>query len=370
MAIRLPRFWQKFQQAKRDPKGVYPEPRLKDLILFVTDRCNMRCDHCMFWRRIDDPGPEMSLESLQKIALSIDPLRTLAITGGEPFLRTDLGEIVETFYRDNHTHHVQINTNGVLMDRMEDLVRRDLGTRYQHHLTFQISLDGLEETHDRLRRTPGSFQKILSNLERLKALSKNYAYFRTVVLTNINKTNHHQIEELSEILWDRIGVEHTFDLVRGVSFSSWNIPEDIRQEEDPRECDLPPLEELPSIYERILKVNDREGRPFDQFMRQLGVQVDMLLGRPAPFHCLSAGRSAGVVYSDGSTAACEFTKPFASLEDYDYNLKKLWLSPEGEERRKRIQCCRCTHTCFVLTSLQEWEEQNAKALPSKTRAVN
>ncbi len=359
MAIHLPHFFHRFISSPPDPKGTYPDPRLKDVILFVTDRCNMRCDHCMFWQRIDHPGPEMSLDQLQCIARSIPPLRTLALTGGEPFLRKDLPDIVETFFRDNHTHHIQVNTNGVLMDRMEDLVRRGLGTRYEHHLTFQVSLDGLEETHDRLRRAPGSFRKILGNLERLVALSKEYPYFRVVVLTNVNKNNSHEIEEISEILWGKIGVEHTFDLVRGVSFSAWNIPEDILQEEDPRECGLPSREELESIYQRILTIHESEGRIFDQFMRQLGIQVGMYLGRPAPFYCLSAGRTAGVIYSDGSVSACEFTAPFARLEDYDYDLKRLWIGMESEERRDRIKGCRCTHTCFVLTSLQEWEEQKA-----------
>lgn len=360
MAIHLPRFWRWFRSSPSDPRGIYPEPILKDLILFVTDRCNMRCDHCLFWQRIDNPGSEMTLEQIQTLAKSIAPLRTAALTGGEPFLRKDLSDIVETFFRDNQTHHVQVNTNGILGDRMEDLVRRDLAARYQKHLTFQVSVDGLEETHERLRRAPGSFQKILRNLERMVALSKEHPYFRAVVLTNVNKTNYREIEALAEILWDRIGVEHAYDLVRGISFSSWNIPADIRQEDDPRECDLPPMEELESICARIQAINRREGRPFDQFIRQLQAQVGMYAGRPAPFHCLTAGRTAGVVYSDGAVAACEFTAPFARLSDCAYDLGRLWNSPEGEERRRRIRGCHCTHTCFVLTSLQEWEEQNAK----------
>lgn len=359
MAIQWPRFLRWFHTPPSDPMGMYPAPRLKDLILFVTDRCNMRCDHCMFWRRIDDPGPEMSLEQLQTLARSIPPLRTAALTGGEPFLRKDLPAIVEIFFQYNQTLHVQVNTNGLLLDRMEDLLQSDLAARYQRHLTYQVSVDGLEQTHERLRRAPGSFAKILHNLERLVELSKKHAYFRIVVLTNVNKNNHHEIEELADILRNKIGVEHTYDLVRGVSFSSWNIPGDIRQEDDPRECDLPSLDELDSIFARIQAVNQREGRPFDQFMRQLGVQIGLYHGRPAPFHCLSAGRTAGVVYSDGSVAACEFTLPFARLEDWNYDLNRLWISKAASERRKRIQCCRCTHTCFVLTSLQEWEEQNA-----------
>ncbi len=371
MAIRLPRFLQWFcstpglQPAPLDPKGAYPDPGLKDLILFVTDRCNMRCDHCMFWRRVDDPGQEMTIQQLERIAHTTPALRTLAITGGEPFLRRDLNQIVEIFFRDNQTNHIQINSNGVLMDRMEELVCLDYASKYKRHLTYQISLDGLEDAHDQLRGAPGSFQKIIRNLKRLVALSKEHPYFRVVVLTNVNKNNYHQIEDVAELLWDQMGVEHTYDLVRGISFSAWNIPRDIQQPEDPRECGLPPIDQLPSILERIKEVNQREGRAFDQVMRQLEIQIGMYLGNKAPFHCLSAGRTLGVIYSDGSVTACEFTTPFAKLDQYDYDLNQLWKSETADQRREQIKCCHCAHTCFVLTSLHEWEEQQA-ACPHTT----
>lgn len=365
MLTKWPKLFQWFDSIVSDPHGDYPAPRLKDLILFVTDRCNMRCDHCMFWQRIDDPGPELSLEHMHAIARTTQPLRTLAITGGEPFLRSDLSRIIEHFYRDNQTHHVQVNTNGLLLERMEDLVMRDMGAKYRKFLTFQVSIDGLEDTHDKVRQMPGSFNKIMKNLKRLVELSKKMTYFRPVVLTNVNKNNYHQIEDLAGILWNEVGVDHTYDFVRGASFSAWDIPVEIQQHEDPRECDLPPIDELRSILTRIRKVNEREGNRFDQCMRQLEVQVNLYHGTPPPFYCLSAGRTAGVVYSDGSVAACEFTKPFAHLQDFEYDLNRLWLSNEAAKRREQIKCCSCTHSCFVLTSLQEWEEQKGRILPTE-----
>ncbi len=358
------RFSKWFHQSKdqlSDPRGSYPDPTLKDLILFVTERCNMRCDHCLFWRRIDRPGQELTLEQLHSVADSIPPLRTLAITGGEPFLRPDLPEIVETFYQRNHTQHIQVNTNGLLMERMTDLVELDLALRFEKHLTYQVSVDGLEDTHDRLRQTPGSFKRIMENLKLLVAYSKTHPFFRVVVLTNVNGRNYGEIDALGHYLWEEIGVPHVYDLVRGVSFSSWGIPKEIRVDEDPRNCDFPPLDKLESILDIIKNINTREGGQFDQCVRQLEIQIEQYLGKPAPFRCLTAGRTVGVVYSDGSIAACEFTTPFATLSEYDYDLGVLWRSQEADQRRSQITRCACSHTCFVLTSLQEWEEQRERA---------
>ncbi len=363
--MRFPNFFRSVQNAEIDPRGNYPLPCLKDIILFVTDRCNMRCDHCMFWRRIDDPGPEMSLENFKQIAQTAPSLRTVSITGGEPFLRNDLPDIVETFYCENGAQNVQVNTNGLLMDRMAGLVEKDLAQQYEHFLSYQVSIDGFEEHHDTLRQLPGSFKKIIDNLKKLVELSHKHPYFRLVVLTNVNKHNYRDISGLSHFLWDEIGVQHAFDIVRGVTFSAWNIPQNIAEEGDPRHCDLPPLDKLEEIINTIKAVNQREGGHFDQFVRQLEIQVDQYLGKPAPFRCLSAGRTAGVIYSDGSVTVCEFTKPFAHLADYDFDLNHLWNSPEAEKRRKQITGCHCCHTCFVLTSLLEWEEQQAN-LASKT----
>ena len=83
--------------------GELPSPPF--LVLFINSVCNMKCDHCMFWERIDNPGEEMALSDMETVARSIPPLRTLSLTGGEPFLRSDLSKILDLFYRENQTHH-------------------------------------------------------------------------------------------------------------------------------------------------------------------------------------------------------------------------------------------------------------------------
>ncbi len=354
MFNRIKQWW---DSSANDPRGVYPAAHLKDIILFVTDRCNMKCDHCMFWERIDAPGDEHSLRELEVMAASIPPLRTVSVTGGEPFLRNDLHQIVETFYRDNQSHHVQINTNGLLMKRMEELVTSHLALKYEKYLTFQVSIDGPEEQHDKVRRMPGSYKKILENLKRLVDLKEKHPFFRPIVLTNINRSNYEYIEEIADTLWYEVGVEHAYDLVRGESFSAWDIPEAIRQKEDPRDSDLPPMEKLDEILDAIKRINQREGGVHQQCVQQLETQINMYKGIPTPFKCLTAGRTIGVIYSDGSVAACEFTTPFANLADYEYDLGKLWASEMADRRRNQITGCACTHSCFVLTSLVEWEEQ-------------
>ncbi|MBD3265449.1 radical SAM protein [bacterium] len=355
--MRLPSFLHKFSSTRYDPRGAYPDPILKDLLVFVTDRCNMRCQHCMFWQRIDSPGNEMPLASIQAIAKSIDPLRTAVLTGGEPFLRKDIRAIVETFYRDNGAKHVQVDSNGLVIEPMVQLVQSDIARRYENHLSYQVSIDGFAETHDRLRQTPGSFNKIIANLKRLVDLKEKHTHFRLVVLTNINQHNYQEIDALAQFLWDEVGVDHAYDIVRGSEHSTWNIPPDIKVDENPRDCDFLPREALGGIMNTVKEIDRREGGAHAQFVRQLEYQVDLYLGRPVPFRCLTAGRTIGTIYSDGSVAACEFTNPFAHLSDYQYDLGRLWRSEIAKKQRGRLTGCRCCHSCFMLTSMEEWERQ-------------
>jgi hypothetical protein len=66
--------------------------------------------------------------------------------------------------------------------------------------------------------------------------------------------------------------------------------------------------------------------------------------------CL-AGVVDCVVYPTGDVAACEFTRPFANLSAFDFDLDRLWRSQAAESRRRDIKGCACTHPCHLSDSL-------------------
>jgi len=73
------------------------------LIFFVTEICNARCKHCFgnFSNEKEKAKEELSLEEINKISKNMDNLLYLLPTGGEPFLREDLPDIINVFYRNN-----------------------------------------------------------------------------------------------------------------------------------------------------------------------------------------------------------------------------------------------------------------------------
>ena len=140
------------------------------LILFVTERCNAKCKHCF----VNTPGKkdtsreELTLEEIEKIAQNMDNLLYLLPTGGEPFFREDLPEIINLFYKNNRLRNVGIPTNGSLTKTTVASVQRILSNCKNISLGVDISIDGLRERHDHIREFPGLFEKAIETYWRIK----------------------------------------------------------------------------------------------------------------------------------------------------------------------------------------------------------
>ena len=85
--------------------------------VIVTYRCNARCTMCSRYKAPSRPEDEISVETIKKLPA----MYFTNITGGEPFIRTDLKEIVRELYKKSD--RIVISTNGFFTDRIVDLCR-------------------------------------------------------------------------------------------------------------------------------------------------------------------------------------------------------------------------------------------------------
>lgn len=123
--------------------------------VIVTYRCNARCNMCNRYKKPSLPEEEISLETIKKLP----PMYFTNITGGEPFIRTDLKEIVRELRKKSD--RIVISTNGFFTDRIVELCREfpDIGIR--------ISIEGLEETNNQIRGLEDGFNRGYSTLKKL-----------------------------------------------------------------------------------------------------------------------------------------------------------------------------------------------------------
>ena len=136
---------------------------LREVWFHVTDRCNLTCSHCLVSSG-PKVGSEMAAREIALLARQAWGLgaRIFALTGGEPCGHPQIRGIVDGLLALGGTN-VVILTNGTLLNLMGEALRR--WPRDRLHL--QISLDGMPETHDRIRG-PGAFGRLLAGLEWLR----------------------------------------------------------------------------------------------------------------------------------------------------------------------------------------------------------
>ena len=123
--------------------------------VIVTYRCNARCTMCNRYKAPSTPEEEISIETIKKLP----EMYFTNITGGEPFIREDIKEIVREL--NKKSDRIVISTNGFFTDKIIDLCKEfpNVGIR--------ISIEGLEETNNAIRGLDDGFNKGVGTLKKL-----------------------------------------------------------------------------------------------------------------------------------------------------------------------------------------------------------
>ena len=130
-------------------------PKKLNGTVIVTYRCNAKCTMCNRYKEPSKPEEEISIETIRKLP----EMYFTNITGGEPFIREDLKEIVRELYKKSD--RIVISTNGFFTDRIVDLCKEfpQVGIR--------ISIEGLEQTNNEIRGLDDGFNRGYTTLKTL-----------------------------------------------------------------------------------------------------------------------------------------------------------------------------------------------------------
>ena len=161
----------------------------------ITNKCNLKCKHC-YLGKLD--GFEIPFERANEIANSIinSNVMEVTISGGECLTYTGLDKIVKKFLVNGIK--VDMFTNALLLKEFIDKIDNDISNKEQ--LLFYVSVDGLKETHEKIRGS-NTFDKTINNIK--YAISKGYP---VVTNTVINSINYSQIMDMI-VLLKTIGVK-------------------------------------------------------------------------------------------------------------------------------------------------------------------
>jgi MoaA/NifB/PqqE/SkfB family radical SAM enzyme len=336
------------------------EKRLGTVILFVTSRCNAFCKTCFYWEELNKPG-DLTFEQIEKVSRTMPPVTDLWLSGGEPSLRRDIPEIIDSFVRNNGVSRVIIPTNGLAKSLVYRMVDSALRGHPRLALYLNVALDGYETTHDRIRAVPGHWEKTLDCITSLYPLHDRYAdRFRLNVNTVICAENYTEIEKLSSYVWKNLRLDgHYFNIIRGEAQAG----EEIKA--------VPP-EVLPDIYKTAARLTKLYGNrmfgdddALTRFIKNVAYvgsitthyrtqEANFAQSSAWPMPC-TAGETTAVIDYNGDVRACELRQKFATLRNYDYDFGALWADGARQDELAAIdggKACWCTHVCFIHDSMR------------------
>ena len=185
-------------------KQKFIEPELRHLFLELTLQCNARCFHCGSSCDPNAPqglAPEQYLAVLEDVKENFDLSRMmLCITGGEPLLYKDFFPLMQEAHRMGFSWGMTSNATFITRDVARKLREAGMGT-------ISVSIDGLPETHDRLRGLPGGWKRAMQGIQNLI----DEGGFRAIQVTTV--LNHQNMQEL-----DRL-----YEIFEKVDLDSWRV---------------------------------------------------------------------------------------------------------------------------------------------------
>jgi MoaA/NifB/PqqE/SkfB family radical SAM enzyme len=317
------------------------------LILFITDHCNAKCGTCFYWQSLNQ-GESLKMDQIDKISDAIGELVWLDLSGGEPFLRQDIDRICHRFVDANQVRFINIPTNAIQTGVIEKSVRAILKNPAPFRLNIAISLDGIGETHDRIRGVPGNYPKALATLEAMQRIREEDSRLALSVVTTLMRDNVADVKRLLETGLAEWKLDyHSINILRG-------------QPMDPA-LHAPTPEQFAEIAELQLKqcrsyFRGRWGL-FSGAVATMGrymlnrYYMREMEGNPKEISC-NAGDVSCVIDANCDVYFCELLKPIGNLKVYNWDFDRLWHDFEATTLRQKVQNgCHCTHECFHTKNL-------------------
>lgn len=289
--------------------------------VIVTYRCNARCTMCNRYKAPSKPEEEISLETIKKLP----PMYFTNITGGEPFIRQDLPDIVRELYKKSD--RIVISTNGFFTDRIIKLCEEfpNIGIR--------ISIEGLEQTNNEIRGLPDGFNRGYTTLKKLVEMKHPDVGFGMTV----QDKNAHDLVPLYKKS-EELGMEFaTASLHNSFYFvEAKNIIHDR----------LMVAQNFEDLINELLNSNSPKKWFRAYFNHGL---INYIFGQKRLLPC---DMSFDTFFIDpyGDVMPCNGTKDkevMGNLNNQTWD--ELWNSKQADEVRKKVRCC--DRNCWMIGSV-------------------
>ena len=300
---------------------------IRNATFSITNRCNSRCKICNIWKTTDF-SDELSLSQIKELFSKpyFQDLDTISITGGEPFLRKDLTEIIKLAKNIlPKLKRIFLNTNATIIEPVLDVCK--LCTSLFSETILSISLDGTETVHNSLRGI-NNYKNVLLLIDRASSIKG----LKVSLSMTISKGNCSYDE-----------LQHVHKLAQKYntmfSFRFADMSKTYYKNED---IDLSLSEEKKHIVSKYISENGLD----NEFLAVLKEYIET---KKVPFivdengcnHCL-AGKEFIFIHPNGSVSPCLYSSQKINIDS----------KPPQEVELGKFERCPCCTDCAIYPILE------------------
>lgn len=284
--------------------------------VIVTYRCNA---HCMMCHRHEHPSnPEDEFDP--NLILKLPRMYAMNITGGEPFLRNDIMQIVENAHK--RAYRVTISTNGTMPDRIMEVMRAYPST------ALRVSVEGFGDMNDKIRGLYNGYTTVINLLLNLQIIGCKHIG----ISMTVSDDNYEEVLDMYDYCH-----RHGFEFATGAVHNSFFF--------ESTDNTIQNKKEISETFIELAKRMRKEGTLKDKYRAIFNEELAKYVnGQEISFPC-QAGKGFFAVSPYGDIMACVGSEQPEVMGHLFNDFWEVWNSEKAQKIREK--CTACTRNCCM-----------------------
>ncbi len=332
--------------------GLLPAPRPINITFSVTHACQSLCKTCNIGlkhrQHPERVKNELKIDEIEKMFKSIGKTYFFNISGGEPFLRRDLPEIVRLALKYLKPAIIHTPTNALTPEIIEKQTLKILKIIEEEspgtHFTIKPSFDAVGKKHDVIRGVEGNWEKLIETLDRLKKLRKDHPNLYVGVGTVISNFSIKHLKETVAYA-KTLDVDSYISEVAEQRSEMSNLTDDITPGADAYEEAIRFFQDETREQMKTLPLLSRVTMSIRLVYYDLVIRILREKRQIIPCY---AGISNVHINAYGDLWPCAilaYDDSMGNIRDFDYDFGRLWHSTRARKVRAHVNDDTCACHC-------------------------
>jgi MoaA/NifB/PqqE/SkfB family radical SAM enzyme len=306
-----------------------------NITVSTSYRCNSRCKTCNVWLL---PNDDLTLEEWDRVYASMGTAPYwFTFSGGEPTLRPDLPDMVESAYRHCRPGIINIPTNGILNRVIPGRIERVLQVAPESEVIINLSLDAYGAKHDEIRGVPNNWRRAMSTYGQLKDLKGKYKNLTLGIHTVISNFNIDSFEELCEFVQRELKPDSYITEIAEERVELDTVGLGITPTAEKYTVAIDAL--LESLRDKKLTgvagVTQAFRREYYEIVKRTLREQQQIIP------CMAGVASAQIAPNGDVWTCCIRAESMGNLREHNYDFGEVWRTAKADQLRRSIKNREC-----------------------------